>query len=54
MRVFRFTALDQTGRRIEGSLDAESAKKLAADLRAQGLIPLRVWLPTCGKQAAGA
>lgn len=42
MASYGYTAIDDAGREIKGSMEAETAEKVKNELKAQGLIPLAV------------
>ncbi|BEV73360.1 MULTISPECIES: type II secretion system inner membrane protein GspF [unclassified Paludibacterium] len=45
MASYRYQALDKDGRRLRGTLQAESARQARSRLREQGLMPLTLQLP---------
>ncbi len=53
MPVFQFTALDKSGATQKGSIDADNAKQVRQQLRAQGLMPVAVDISTANKTASG-
>ncbi len=52
MAAFSYTALDNTGKTIKGTQEADSARLLRQQLRDQGLIPLEVALVKSGNKAS--
>ena len=42
MPAFRYEAVDESGTSKKGVVNADSARSARADLRAQGLVPIKV------------